>query len=316
MKAVGVWQVKRGNVAWIESASVRLERELEEWIERDPSLLDGGLEVVGRQIHVEGGIIDLLAIDLQGRWAVIEIKRGNLHRDAVAQALEYASCIAEMGFQELTGKVNDYLKSVGRENQEFEKTLRERIQSEGTDTKGREVVVYVVGTGQDPSLERILNFLGKSQRVVHAVLFSVFELDGGHRILVRELTSTDAASISPPPPLEEVLKVAGRNGLGEVFNSLVAAARRHDIYPRPFKHGIMFAPLTNKTRVLFFACVDPPADGMVKFGVSPRAFQQFYGLRKGLVAKALDAAGYRALPVTEVLKFAGALDRLMSSVGH
>ena len=88
-----------------------------------------------------------------------------------------------MGFQELWGKVNDYLKSTRRENKETGGTLRDRIQSEGTDRKGREVVVYVVGTGQDPSLERILNFLGRSQRVVNAVLFSVFELASGHRIL-------------------------------------------------------------------------------------------------------------------------------------
>ena len=196
MKAVGVWQVESGRVTRIEPATVSLERELEGWIERDPSLLEAGLQIVGRQIHVEGGIIDLLALDPQGRWVVIEIKKGALQRETVAQALDYASCIARMGSQELWGMVNDYLKSLGCENKKSEETLSDRIQSERTDTKDREVVVYVVGTGQDPSLERILDFLDKSQRVVRAVLFSVFELVSSHRILVRELTSNDPA---PPP---------------------------------------------------------------------------------------------------------------------
>jgi RecB family endonuclease NucS len=40
--------------------------------------------VVGRQIDLEGGRLDLLAIDPQGRWTIIEIKRGTLRREAIA----------------------------------------------------------------------------------------------------------------------------------------------------------------------------------------------------------------------------------------
>jgi Holliday junction resolvase-like predicted endonuclease len=317
MKAVGVWQVEKDRVARLEPASLSLERELEEWIERNPSLLESGLEIVGRQIRVEGGMIDLLALDLQGRWVVIEIKKGNLHRDAVAQALDYASCIEKLGFEKLWGKVSDYLKSVGPENNKSEETLRDRVQREGTDKKDREVVVYVVGTGQDPSLERILGFVDKSQRVVHAVLFSVFESDSSHRLLVRELTS------NPPPgsgarqknlSLAGVIKIAHDNGLGEAFESLVAAAERHGLYPRPFKRSIMFAPANNRTRCLFVAWVKPPADYVMKLYVVPDAFQEFYALRKELVVKELGNAGYRQLPVSEVPEFVRSLDRLMSSV--
>lgn len=189
MTAVGVWQVDKERVARVEPANLSLERELEEWIEREPSLLESGLEIVGRQVHVEGGIIDLLALDVQGRWVVIEIKKGSLYRDTVVQALDYASCIAKMDLQELQGKVNDYLKSVGRGNNKSEGALSDRIDGERADGKDREVAVYVVGTGQDPSLERVLDYLGgKSQRVFNAVLFNVFEFGSGHRFLVRELT--------------------------------------------------------------------------------------------------------------------------------
>jgi Holliday junction resolvase-like predicted endonuclease len=327
MKAVGVWDVEKDKVLRIGPASVTLERELEQWIERDPSLLEGGLEVVGRQIRVEAGIIDLLALDLQGRWVVIEIKKGALHREAVAQALDYASCIAKMGFEELASKVNHYLKSAVRKDKTSEKSLKDRIQSEQADNKDREIVVYVVGTGQDPSLERVLDFLGdKSQRVVNAVLFNVFELESGHRILVRELTSNDMAplsSISSPtrpnvarPNVAEVLKTAERNGLAEAFEPLMAAAERHGFCPRPYKHSIMFAPPNNRGRCLFVAWVEPPANRMVKLYVASEAFQEFYALRKGLATKELGSTGYRQLPVSQVTKFVRSLDRLMSSVGH
>ncbi len=326
MKAVGVWAVEKDKVARIGPASLSLERELEQWIERDPSLLEGGLEVVGRQVRVEAGIIDLLALDPQDRWVVIEIKRGALHRDTVAQALDYASCIAKMDLEELASKIGGYLKAAASKSKTSEASLKDRMRSEQADSKGREVIVYVVGTGQDPSLERVLDFLGdKSQRVVNAVLFNVFELEGGQRILVRELTSNDLAprsakplrnAIPSPagPSVDEVLKAAERNGLAEAFEPLMAAADRHGFHPRPYKRSIMFAPPNNRTRCLFVAWVEPPADRTVKLFVAPDAFEEFYPLGKGLAAKELGIAGYRQLPVSQVARFVSSLDRLMSSV--
>src|SRR5436190_15122418 len=71
-----------------------LNRSLEDWIARDPSLVVEGLKVVGKQITLEGGRLDLLGVDPQGLWTVVEIKRGLLYRDTVAQALDYASSVA------------------------------------------------------------------------------------------------------------------------------------------------------------------------------------------------------------------------------
>jgi len=52
--------------------------------------------VVGRHSDLEGGRLDVLAIDPQGRWTISEIKRGALRRATIAQALDDASCIAAL----------------------------------------------------------------------------------------------------------------------------------------------------------------------------------------------------------------------------
>ena len=52
------------------------------------------LTLVGRQTPTEGGPLDLLGVDGDGKLVVFELKRGTLLRDAVAQILDYASPIS------------------------------------------------------------------------------------------------------------------------------------------------------------------------------------------------------------------------------
>src|SRR5688500_4648047 len=106
MQQVGLWHITDNVPVKLSSGTIDLEKHLEAWLERDPSMLQAGLTIVGRQVRVEGGIIDLLALDPQGRWVVIEVKPGTLYREVIAQALDYASCIATMPSSDLLRKVN------------------------------------------------------------------------------------------------------------------------------------------------------------------------------------------------------------------
>ena len=88
----------------VERSHIALEKHLEDWIANDVTLIAEGLTLVGRQITIDDGRLDLLAIDSRDRWVVIEIKPGLLDAGALAQALYYASSIARLGGEELYDK--------------------------------------------------------------------------------------------------------------------------------------------------------------------------------------------------------------------
>ena len=68
---VGIWTIGDRGPARVERSRLELEADLEDWAEKTPALLAEGLRVVGRQLHVDAGFIDLLGIDVQGRWVVV-----------------------------------------------------------------------------------------------------------------------------------------------------------------------------------------------------------------------------------------------------
>lgn len=53
-------------------STLGLEKWLEDWIVKDVSLIGEGLTLVGRQVKIDDGVLDLLAIDSKERWVVIE----------------------------------------------------------------------------------------------------------------------------------------------------------------------------------------------------------------------------------------------------
>jgi Endonuclease NucS C-terminal domain len=88
---LAAWQISGGKPVYLDPGVIELEKVLEDWIAENPGLIDRNLLVIHRQLHVEGGVLDLLCVDLQGRATVVEIKRGRLIRETIAQAIDYAS---------------------------------------------------------------------------------------------------------------------------------------------------------------------------------------------------------------------------------
>ena len=88
------------------AAQVETERLLEDTLVKNPEMLMPGLTLVGRQTPTEGGPLDLLGVDEDGRLVVFELKRGSLSREAIAQVIDYASYLGAMPDQELANYIS------------------------------------------------------------------------------------------------------------------------------------------------------------------------------------------------------------------
>ncbi|WP_309573088.1 endonuclease NucS domain-containing protein [Deinococcus sp.] len=69
------------------------EAQMQETLAHAPELIEPGLKVLGRELLVESGGIDLYAQDDQGRYVVVELKRGRATQHAVSQLGRYVCSV-------------------------------------------------------------------------------------------------------------------------------------------------------------------------------------------------------------------------------
>ena len=228
MTEVGLWQVAgQSQPAILQSASIALEEHLENWIERDPGLVEAGLAIVGRQIRLETGPLDLLGIDPQGRWVAIELKRARLYRETLAQALGHAACLATLDHDQLMEIADAYLTS--RQLQPHSIPALETARSED-EAEAREVRIVLVGTIRDASLDRLVQYVGRFNIPLTIVSFKVFELPSGEQVLLRELADSEVELQQPRPSrvttTDQVLARAEQKGIGVGFRAIKDAATK------------------------------------------------------------------------------------------
>lgn len=287
--SVGIWQISEGGPGRMQPSRVDLEQHLEEWIAADTSLLQAGLVIVGRQLYTAGGPLDLLALDMQGRWVVIEIKRGEVRRETVAQAIDYASCIVAMSSDELREKANAYLRDHPINDL---RTLDAVLEQRGfrlDDDEARDVSLIVVGTSQDEGLDRMVNFLAERGNLsISVVSFEVFSLPSGERVLVRELTESDAVTaIDAPrrptrrmPTLEEFYHLAEAVGTREPIQRFVEAGTRTGLPHRVYRESIFLTRPNNRTLTVLGILLNPTGDGRVRIWAASEPLAEIFGFTK------------------------------------
>ena len=109
---IKTWQVIGGTLQPVNislaAAGRREAEDLEEWIASQPAIIGTGIIIIGRQVATKSGPLDLLGIDKHGNTVVIELKRDKLPREALAQAIDYASDVAGWSVEKLSEVCSQY----------------------------------------------------------------------------------------------------------------------------------------------------------------------------------------------------------------
>ena len=117
------------------SEEEKLEQDLENWIENNPSILDEDLLIIGRQVLIPevNDRIDLLALDTNGNVVIIELKKGRLKDPADVQSLRYASYVSRWEYDDLERQANNYYSEKGVEDFNFNERFEEFCTEAGID---------------------------------------------------------------------------------------------------------------------------------------------------------------------------------------
>ena len=195
MDEVKIWAIGDSHAAEpLESKSqVETEALLEETLVRNPDLLIRGLKLVGRQTPTEGGPLDLLGVDTDGRLVVFELKRGTLSRDAVAQVVDYASDLDTMELTALAEYISDRSGEHGIENiEDFQKWYSRDF---GELESLKPLRLFLVGLGTDDRTERMVRFLADNSNMdISMLTFHGFVHDG-KTLLAKQVEVEGAAEL-------------------------------------------------------------------------------------------------------------------------
>lgn len=182
---MGMWRIDGDTPKRLSAASLPSEATLEEYLEKDPSLLGERLFVIGRQVRTpHGKVIDLLAMDGEGNLHVLELKRDKTPRDVVAQVLDYGSWVSTLDRDAIIDLANDHL------DEPFEAAYDAVFGGAPPDELNSQIQLTIVATDLDPGSERIVTYLRTFGVPVNAVFFSYLE-DDGRRYLARSWLARD-----------------------------------------------------------------------------------------------------------------------------
>jgi hypothetical protein len=126
--------------------------------------------------------MDLLGLDGLGNLVIVELKRDKLPREALAQAIDYASDVADWSVEKISEMCSDY---IGQSLEDYvaENFSEQNLEIVNINTSQR---IMLVGFAIESSLERMINWLSDSYNVdVNAVVLHYVKTSSGDELLTK-----------------------------------------------------------------------------------------------------------------------------------
>lgn len=256
-----------------------LERDLEDWIEKDPALVMEGLRWAGRQVRFpDGTSLDLIGVTREGQLVICELKQTPVNIGTLAQALHYVMWLGSLDIEALSART-------GRWQEGGPELLREAFPP----GEPVPILILLAGTGRDASVDGAAEFLkdrGFSVDV-RIVTFTPFLSPSKEVFLAREAEDHEGrpeGGAAPTFTVERVLEVARQFGVDDVVRECLDTAARLGLPSRPWRQSITIGPPGAANRTLLYC--GPHAPGIIAFGYSAEYFDRL-GIDPELAAERL-----------------------------
>lgn len=183
---IKTWQIVDGKLVPIRTALKDNQRtepyDLEPWLASNPEIIGSDIAIIGQQVMTKSGPVDILGIDRSGNTVIIEIKRDQLPRECLAQAIDYASDVAGWTVDRLSEICGPYAKRSLEEvfNEAFPDVDLESVNLNSTQR------IVLVGFAIESSLERMIEWLSDTYSVnINAVVLSYVRTKSGDELLTK-----------------------------------------------------------------------------------------------------------------------------------
>jgi len=268
-----------------------LEERVENWLERDISILSNDLLVIGRQVETDfSGVIDLLCLDRSGDVVIVELKRDKTPREVIAQILDYASWVRDLSNEKLTEISDRYLGDKGP----IEEAFKRKFGVELPEILNEHHKMLVVSSEIDSSSERIIKYLSDSYGVgINAATFQYFCDEDRKEFLARVFliepsqveyrTQTKTTSKRKPPlTYEELQEIAERNGVGEIYLRLVEGLSGHFDRTGTTRSSIAFVGNIGESQNTVFSLIPKESnlDDGLGFQVYITRLSEYFGINE------------------------------------
>ena len=272
MEDIKLWELDGTEASPLNSNNqLESEQGLEDTLVKNPTMLMEGLTLVGRQTPTEGGPLDLLGVDGDGRLVVFELKRGTLSRDAVAQIIDYASDLDTMDLGALADHISE---NSGVDGIEEIKKFQEWYESRGFgELKSlKPLRLFLIGLGADDRTERMVRFLAQNSGMdISLLTFHGFDYEG-KTILAKQVEVEAAAEperrsksgyvsvAERKARLERTIEESGVSGLYTEVKDMFME-NWPQLREEPGSYGLSLR-LRNPTGPTAYARIDPTNEGV------------------------------------------------------
>lgn len=252
MEEIKIWKLSADPLAKSKAlpletvAETTTEQLLEDVLTASPEVLMPNLRIIGRQTETPGGPLDLLGVDEDGRLVVFELKRGNLTRDAVAQAIDYASFLADLEIEPLCQHLAATSGNSGSEHiDDFAQWYQTNFQRSVSDI-GRPKIV-LVGLSVDERTKRMVRFLAQAELDISLLTFHGFTHEG-NTLLARQVEvkakeatiSVKSTKLNNQAKLDQLLSNLALKQQYEAISSLIRGAFGDSAYQWPNATGYSY----------------------------------------------------------------------------